>query len=121
VTAKLLAAILNDMPLITSIDDRKGAPLATVVFDPGQWLASSNVSLPHTWDATSDSIAACLARALGAAELVLLKSAAPPSAATPGDLAAAGYVDRHFPIVAAELPAVRFVDLRSFAHEPARR
>ena len=65
--------------------------------------------LPHTWAVTSDSVAARAAVLLGA-DLVLLKSAAPPA----GDVAAwaeGGYVDAWLPRVAGEM-AVRAVDLR---------
>lgn len=54
-------------------------------------------ALPHTWDVTSDSIAARAAEVLGG-NLILLKSAEPPA----GDVAAwaaAGYVDRYFPTI----------------------
>ena len=75
--------------------------------------AADNVpALPHSWDVTSDSIAAHLAGRLGAAELVLLKSALPGDGATPEELAATGFVDRHFPQVLGSY-AVRIVNLRS--------
>lgn len=56
--------------------------------------------IPESWDVTSDSLAAALARDLGADRLLLAKSAPPP----PGDFAAlarAGYVDAAFPGFAA--------------------
>ncbi|MBH0239642.1 amino acid kinase family protein [Methylobrevis albus] len=56
--------------------------------------------IPESWDVTSDSLAAALARELDANRLLLVKSAAPP----PGDVAAlarAGYVDAAFPGFAA--------------------
>jgi aspartokinase-like uncharacterized kinase len=90
------------------------------VFNPKPFLQTEEASLrgtplPHTWAATSDSIAARMAFGADADELVLLKSCDPPGDA--GDLhglADAGYVDRHFPAAAAGL-AVRLVDLRSYA------
>jgi 5-(aminomethyl)-3-furanmethanol phosphate kinase len=69
-------------------------------------------SLPHFWQVTSDSIAARIARVLGASELVLLKSAEPPE----GDweaAARAGYVDPYFPRAVRGLAHVRAVNLRS--------
>lgn len=95
-----------------------------VAFSPRDFLRSvepraAGAILPHSWDATSDSIAARLATVLGAegpkeaAELVLLKSASPPLGAnTLERLAAAGFVDRCFPQFAGTLGAVRFVNLR---------
>jgi aspartokinase-like uncharacterized kinase len=59
-----------------------------------------NPDIPESWDVTSDSLALWLARALGAARVVLVKSldVAPP--ATPAALAAAGIVDAAFPVFA---------------------
>lgn len=49
------------------------------VLAPFEWLREAD-PLPHTWDVTSDSIAAWVARATGAESLVLIK----PAGATPG-------------------------------------
>ena len=49
------------------------------VLAPFKWLRSAD-PLPHSWDVTSDSIAAWVAGALGARELVLVK---PPYAEGP--------------------------------------
>jgi hypothetical protein len=43
-----------------------------VVLAPSRWMRSADV-LPHTWEVTSDSIAAFVAGALGAAQLILIK------------------------------------------------
>ena len=42
------------------------------VLAPYRWMRSADV-LPHSWDATSDSVAAFIAGALDAAHLVLVK------------------------------------------------
>jgi 5-(aminomethyl)-3-furanmethanol phosphate kinase len=44
----------------------------TVVLAPSRWMRSADV-LPHSWDVTSDSIAAFIAGALGATRLLLIK------------------------------------------------
>jgi 5-(aminomethyl)-3-furanmethanol phosphate kinase len=44
------------------------------VLAPSRWMRSADV-LPHTWDVTSDSVAAFVAGALDAARLVLIKPA----------------------------------------------
>jgi aspartokinase-like uncharacterized kinase len=67
--------------------------------------------LPESWDVTSDSIAARLAICTGVDELVLLKSADPPSRDLQ-ELADAGYIDKFLPKLASELPPWRMVNLR---------
>lgn len=57
------------------------------VLAPYRWLRSMD-PLPHSWDVTSDSIAAWIADALGARRLVLIK----PAAGEPGSLVDAYFV-----------------------------
>jgi aspartokinase-like uncharacterized kinase len=57
-----------------------GSPVA--VLAPSRWMRSADV-LPHSWEVTSDSVAAFVAGALGALRLVLIK---PTSASVPVDL-----------------------------------
>jgi hypothetical protein len=59
--------------------------------------------LPHSWDVTSDSIAARAAVVYEAERLVLLKSLDVPPGTPWEEAAARGWVDPHFPQVAAEL------------------
>jgi aspartokinase-like uncharacterized kinase len=82
------------------------------------WLPSAAVinepEIPASWEVTSDSLAAWLARKLRAEGLALVKSCARPDARTPLlELAQQGIVDRRFPSFAAGV-AVRF-----FAREDA--
>ena len=58
------------------------------------WLNQSN--LKASWDISSDSIAAWLAKQLGAQRLVLIKSAIIPQAFTLKSLADAGIIDNGF-------------------------
>lgn len=51
-----------------------GAAAGVAVLAPFRWLRRTD-TLPHRWDVTSDSIAAVVAGALGAARLVLVKPA----------------------------------------------
>jgi aspartokinase-like uncharacterized kinase len=74
--------VVHDRSEIARVLDAGGLP----VLAPSRWLRKSD-PLPHAWDVTSDSIAAWVAGALGARELVLIK---PPGAAGPSA------VDRHF-------------------------
>jgi aspartokinase-like uncharacterized kinase len=123
-TARMLAEATPKTPLFESYDlflarlsDR--ATSGALLFDAREFLRHHEPHLPGTrlpqnWDVTSDSIAARLAEATAANELVLLKSSVPP-AATREELAAAGYVDRHFPMAARALPRVSFVNLKRLA------
>lgn len=97
ITARVVAEALG-LPLVTS-------PSGTTqgVLDVPAWLRG-DASLPVGWHVTSDSIAAVAARAAGAG-LLLVKSVPPPA----HDLAmaaAAGWVDPHFPAVAAALDRI---------------
>jgi aspartokinase-like uncharacterized kinase len=121
VTSQILSRLLPDAQLATSLDELLAADWSEgslVVFDPASWMLleephASGQPLPHDWTATTDSIAARLAILTSVSELVLLKSADPLPATSLGELAAAGYVDRHFPAAAAALPLVRLVNLRN--------
>jgi len=98
------------------VADAVGLPVAAaaslaapaVVLDVPAWLAVGDRRgvLPCGWQVTSDSIAALVAVEHGAG-LLLAKSASPPPCPAGTDaldqLAAAGWVDDHFPVAAASL------------------
>ena len=76
-------------------------------------------ALPHSWDVTSDSIAARVAVMLGAERLVLLKSVDVPSGTSWEEALARGWVDAHFPRVVASAPfAVEVVNFRRVLESP---
>jgi aspartokinase-like uncharacterized kinase len=116
VTARLLVALLPESPLVTTLAELRDslarqASAASFVFCPSDFLrrdesAVPGVPLPANWSVTSDSIAARLAQALGACELVLLKSADPPAEGC------TGYVDAWFATASRGVTAVRIVNLR---------
>jgi aspartokinase-like uncharacterized kinase len=71
-------------------------------------------NLPHTWDATSDSIAAYVARRVGARRLVLLKSTDDPTHGNWVEAARLGIIDSCFARAAGSDLAVDVVNLRSW-------
>jgi aspartokinase-like uncharacterized kinase len=115
VTARIASYLLG-RPLARSLTElRAAAAGSTLVLDVADILRLDEPKAPGMrletgWHVTSDSIAARIAQMLGADELVLLKSAPPPSQDIAA-LADQGYVDDFFPRIARELPAVRFVEL----------
>jgi dihydroneopterin aldolase len=60
-------------------------------------MAFADADIPESWDVTSDSLSAWLARRLGATRLILVKSTPAPRPVDPELLAARGLVDRLFP------------------------
>jgi aspartokinase-like uncharacterized kinase len=114
--AELLAALIPDSCVID------GPDLAELLWEQSRWPILDALAfcesddagaLPHTWDVTSDSIAGRLAIAIGAAELVLLKSVPSPA----GDVATwaeCGYVDCWLPrLLAGSKIHVRAINLRN--------
>jgi probable H4MPT-linked C1 transfer pathway protein len=81
--AHLIAARLAGGTLVANCRDMRMALDAgrVPVLAPSQWLREAD-PLPHSWDVTSDSIAAWIAGAVGARRLVLVK----PSGAAGADL-----------------------------------
>jgi aspartokinase-like uncharacterized kinase len=116
---RMLSALLPEFPLTSRPPEcriRVPKPQA-LLLDVGKYLDEIEPTLPFdplpaSWDVTSDSIAARLATAWGAVELMLLKSSLPPQHATLKQLSDMGYVDRYFPTAAARLPVIRCVNLR---------
>jgi aspartokinase-like uncharacterized kinase len=121
VSARLLAALLTEARLISSftklLTELNGTSPTAIILDPHEFLKNDEQSLPgsllpHTWNVTSDSIAARLAQVLSADELVFLKSAPPPLDSLT-ELAAAGYIDAHLPTMHMNRVTIRFVNLRA--------
>jgi aspartokinase-like uncharacterized kinase len=111
--AHFLARILPDARIVMS---PQSCPRLAIL-DPFAFIRADDGRpgcLPHSWDATSDSVAARAAVVAGAA-LVLLKSVTLPEDVDWSAAAAAGHVDPVFPgiVAAAGLP-VRAVNLRAW-------
>jgi aspartokinase-like uncharacterized kinase len=104
--------LIDWMPSLSpcrTIEEMRGATSGghVAVWVPAP-LVLADRSIPESWDVTSDSLAAWLARQLAAQALVLVKSAAAPRPLDPDELAARGLVDPAFP---------RFTASREFALE----
>jgi len=86
--AHLIAERLVHSALVTNAAEIADAQSSAriPVLAPYRWLREAD-PLPHSWDVTSDSIAAWCAHAVGASQLVLIK----PSGASGSDV-----VDRYF-------------------------
>ena len=88
--AELIASRLAGSALVWSPDEIHDAidAGAIPVLAPSRWLRAAD-PLPHSWEVTSDSIAAWVAGAVGATQLVLVK---PPGAR--GDAVVDPYFER---------------------------
>jgi aspartokinase-like uncharacterized kinase len=114
--AHLIASRLESGRVVAARDDIAAArALAHIpVLAPSAWLRAVD-PLPHSWDATSDSIAAWVAGQLGAARLVLVKPAGTDVArgAPPSSIVDPCFADTLPPGVAAMVVAAdRLDDLR---------
>jgi aspartokinase-like uncharacterized kinase len=99
---------------------------ATTVFSVESFLKTIEEDLPgdqlpRSWAVSSDSIAARVAEAMGAEELVLGKSTSPSPARDWQQLSDEGFVDQYFPEIATRLPAIRWVNLRSITAAKTRQ
>ncbi len=118
-SAHLVALLLPGLQVVDSLGsvaEQWGAGLTPVV-SPRLIMEEDERGttdpLPQSWGTTTDSIAARVAGRLGAAELVLLKSASPGGPLDRGQAARVGYVDPVFPAASAPLPKVMAVNLRA--------
>jgi aspartokinase-like uncharacterized kinase len=71
-------------------------------------------ALPHSWDVTSDSLAARVAEVVGARELILLKSVTLSSPTDWTDASRRGHVDAQFPRMIARGVTARAINLREW-------
>jgi aspartokinase-like uncharacterized kinase len=134
INARLMAGLLHEAELVAEWNGLRRRLLqmlpdgksGTLVFDVVGFMRQiepqlPGARLPHGWAVTSDSIAARVAAALAAGELVLLKSTLPAEEPqTTQALADVGYVDEQFPTVAREVRMIRCVNLRESNMELVR-
>jgi aspartokinase-like uncharacterized kinase len=95
---------------------------AVAVLNAGSFLECEEprqpLQLPHNWDVTSDSIAAWVTAAWPADELVLLKSTDLGDSISFETASADCHLDRYFPVAAAGLRRVWWVNLRADLGQP---
>lgn len=133
VSARLLGAIfggrlpIQDWPTLLAIRNHLATTQPetsfTVILDPPTFLNFHEPQLPpraipHTWDVTTDSIAARMAECLRASELALLKSCDPPADFAVGSAASSRMVDPFFPQAVPEGLKVTWTNLRMGSGEP---
>jgi aspartokinase-like uncharacterized kinase len=102
--------------LAQALSARSAVDLSVPVLAPYRWLRDAD-PLPHSWDVTSDSIAAWVAGQVGAERLVLVK----PPGAKEGELVDA-YFTRALPaqVKPATVPADQIGALESALRTPSR-
>jgi aspartokinase-like uncharacterized kinase len=123
-TAHVLAALVPGLDVIEDVDNLEQVwkQDRIPVLAPRRLLEERDSDaadpLPSSWDVTSDSIAARVAVHLGAAELLLLKSAPLPPGTDRRAAAGLGLVDPFFPAVSRGLERVLYLNLRGTRPEP---
>lgn len=119
VTCHLLAGLVPGLAPVMATDDLAAAWESghVPVLTPRVFLETVDRRgpdpLPESWSATSDSIAARLARYLRAPRLALLKSTTPTEPLTRSEAAVRGLVDPVFPLASRGIPTVVAVNLRA--------
>jgi aspartokinase-like uncharacterized kinase len=120
-TARFLAALLSS-PLSPAIVVAQAQACAgerlqgrILVLDPYAFAYADEGQpgcLPHSWNVTSDSIAARVARVVGASELILLKSVSLPAGIDWTESGKRGLVDGYFAEAVGNSLPIRFVNFR---------
>ena len=95
--AMLFNGINGDFAVAGSVADirRQLQRQACVIWSPDN-VELEQAAIPASWDISSDSLAAWLAKTLGAAELILVKSAAIDASLSLAQLAQKGIIDSGF-------------------------
>jgi aspartokinase-like uncharacterized kinase len=118
--ARLLNALLPGTCVVETLEECQvqWREETIPILDPYSFLRSDEGQpgcLPHTWSFTSDSIAARVAIAIGAGELILLKSATMPEGVGWRERSRLGFVDPLFSRIvdSCSLP-VRAINFRKY-------
>lgn len=111
VTAGLLAHVIPSGRLVENREEAESCWLRGEV-PVLQNLTAHSGDLPRTWNVTSDSLAAEVAKCWLADELWLLKSADLPAGITFAEACRLDLIDRHFPQCAADVRGLMWCNLR---------
>ncbi len=117
--ARLLATLCPEWSLLSEpmTPSLRDAGPAVRILTPSRTLfrleaEHPDIAPPSTWDVTSDSLAAWVAAAGGATELILAKSVPCPWGEPVTQAMQRGLVDPYFPGIAGRLPRVSWNDFR---------
>lgn len=117
--AHCVAAALSDHrpSLVASGDDATAAWIrgSLAIMEPWDWLQREDragVRIPHRWTFTSDSIAAHVAKQVGAPRITLLKSTLPPADCGLERAVQLKLVDEEFATTARDIPRIDIINLR---------
>ncbi|MBX6313928.1 MAG: uridylate kinase [Isosphaeraceae bacterium] len=124
-TAYLLAALVPGLEVVTRLEEVAPAWATSLIpiLAPRLVLEADDRKsvdpLPHTWEVTTDAIAARIAARLDADELVLLKSTPLPPGTDRAGAARLGLVDPAFGRASRTLRRVTYLNLRDANATPA--
>ncbi len=117
--------LLELLPVLELVANREAAELAwqndrIPLLDLAEFVRTEEASLalherlPHTWEVTSDSLAAWVTVRWSAERLILLKSVDLPDAQThdPEQLVKAGLIDPFIPQLTNSIPTIEWINLR---------
>ncbi|MCH8830488.1 MAG: hypothetical protein IID45_13005, partial [Planctomycetes bacterium] len=118
-SAHLLSELLAGAKVVANREDAEavweqgGYPVLNAHDFLNDEESAANESLPHTWDCSSDSIAAWIAIRWPADELVLLKSVDAPSSHRSSARRETPPVDSHFQRLSPRLKRISWCNLRT--------
>jgi 5-(aminomethyl)-3-furanmethanol phosphate kinase len=107
-------AVVDDQKSFAKAWDKQQKPILDALAFAFADEASED-HLPHCWQATSDSIAARVAKVFGAKEVILLKSVDIAAEVTREEAAKLGYVDSLFSSTLGSAIQTRFINFRRWA------
>jgi 5-(aminomethyl)-3-furanmethanol phosphate kinase len=110
--AELLARLMPEVPLGNGYEKSRMMILDPVLLLDRYDSECPDDAPPHTWDVTSDSLAAWIALRWPTEDLLLLKSVPCPIGQTVTAASRIGLVDPYFPGLAGRIPRVSWCCLR---------